>query len=215
MINSIESPSHGLAFAHPDRLLMLRRRGYFTLMDATLNMNYLKWYLTTLMVRTEYASWIPVAHFLHQFQDSDIIATGLRKIKEWCGNQWLLRYILTDDSAGEQCAVRKAFPGLIAGEQEVTHILCTVHSERTMRRTLAGSRYEEVRKHLLVAMRVRRTQAGCMESVRAAIKASPKEKTAYIEKEWLATCSQWAMYARQHSSLLIQVGQENLTMYLH
>ena len=84
-----------------------------------------------------------------------------------------------------------------------------------MRRTLAGSRCEEVRKHLLVAMRVRRTQAGCMEAIQAAIKASPKEKKAYIEKEWLATCPQWAMYARQHSSLFIQVGQDNLTMYLH
>jgi len=80
--------------------------------------------------------------------------------------------------------VRKAFPGLIAGEQEVTHIiLCTVHSERTMRRTLAGSRFQEVRRHLLVAMRVRRTQAGCMEPIQAAIKASLKEKKAYIEKE--------------------------------
>jgi hypothetical protein len=45
------------------------------------NMNHLKWYLTTLMVRTEYASWIPAAHFFHQFQDSDIIAAGLRKSK--------------------------------------------------------------------------------------------------------------------------------------
>lgn len=43
-----------------------------------------------------------------------------------------------------------------------------------MRRTLADSRYEEVWKHLLVAMS---NQAGCMESIQAAIKASLKEKT--------------------------------------
>ena len=59
-----------------------------------------------------------------------------------------------------------------------------------MRRTLAGPQYEEARKHLLVAMRVRRTKAGYQESIRAAIKASPKEKQAYIKKEWLATCFQ-------------------------
>jgi hypothetical protein len=175
-------------------------------MDATHNMNHLKWYLTTLMVCTEHGSWLPAAHFLHEFQDSDILAAGLCQIKRWCGNRWLLRYILTDDSAGEQSAVQKAFPGLIAGEQEVTHLLCTVHSERTLQRSLAGQEYTEARKHLLVAMRVRRTHAGCEESIRAAIKASPKAKRAYIEKEWLTTCSQWAMFARQHSSLLIQVS---------
>ena len=101
-------------------------------MDATHNMNYLKWYLTTLMVCTEHGSLLPAAHFLHEFQDSDILAAGLCRIKIWCANQWLLCYILTDDSAGEQSAVQKAFPGLIAGEQEVTHLLCTVHSERTL-----------------------------------------------------------------------------------
>src|SRR5436190_10654921 len=175
-------------------------------MDATHSMNHLKWYLTTLMVRTEHGSWIPAAHFLHEFQDSDSLAAGLRQIKRWCANRWLLRYILTDDSAGEQSAVQKTFPGLIAGEQEVTHLLCTVHSERTMRRILAGPQYEEARKHLLIAMRVRRTQAGCKKSIRSAIKASPKEKQAYIKKEWLTTCSQWAMFARQHSSLLIQIS---------
>ena len=74
-------------------------------MDATHDMNYLRWYLTTLMIRTEHGSWLPAAHLLHEFQDSDIIAVGLHQIKRWCGNRWLLRYILTDDSAGEQAAV--------------------------------------------------------------------------------------------------------------
>jgi hypothetical protein len=41
------------------------------------------------------------------------------RIKNWCRNRWLLRYMLTDDSAGEQTAVRKAFPGLDTGEMEV------------------------------------------------------------------------------------------------
>ena len=113
---------------------------------------------------------------------------------------------MTNDSAGEQSAVRKAFPGLIAGEQEVTHLLCTVHSEQTMQQSLKGQEYDQTWKHLLVAMRTRRTRAGCEESIQAAIKTSPKAKKDYIEKEWLATCSQWAMYARQHSSLLIQVS---------
>lgn len=41
--------------------------------------------------------------------------------------------MLTDDSAGEQCAVRKAFGGLVDGEMEVTHLLCKVHTLHTLR----------------------------------------------------------------------------------
>lgn len=43
------------------------------------------------------------------------------RIKNWCRNRWLLRIMLADDSAGEQIAVIKAFPGLDAGEMEVQH----------------------------------------------------------------------------------------------
>jgi len=38
---------------------------------------------------------------------------------------------MTDDPAIEQHAIRLAFPGLAAGEQEVAHLLCSVHSNRT------------------------------------------------------------------------------------
>src|SRR5438034_9947387 len=81
-------------------------------------------------VRDEQGSWCPVAHILTAREDSDITAEGLKVLKKWCGGCWHLRYMLTDDSAGEQCAVRKAFPGLEAGELEPTHFLCRVHSER-------------------------------------------------------------------------------------
>jgi hypothetical protein len=101
----------------------------------------------------------------------------------------LLRYILTDDSAGEQSAIQKAFPGLIAGKQEATHLLCTVHSQRTLQRNLAGPKYAEAQRYLLIAMYTRRTRAGCEESIQAAIKACPETKKAYIDKEWLTTCS--------------------------
>ena len=55
-----------------------------------------------------------------------------------------------------------------------TVVGCPAKLERAIRRTLADSWYEEVRKHLLVAMS---NQAGCMESIHVAIKASLKEKT--------------------------------------
>jgi len=97
-------------------------------MDSTNDTNELRWPLYSLMVRDRYGSWQPVAHFLTKFEDSDVAAACLREIKRWAGgtNSWKLRYMITDDSAGEQCAVRKVWKGLSAGEMEVTHLLCKV-----------------------------------------------------------------------------------------
>lgn len=107
-------------------------------MDATHDTNHLKWYLSTFMVRDEHKSWIPAAFFLYDRQDARIISESLLHIKGWtslyCQRRWQPRYFLTDDSAAEQAAVQRAFPGLIAGEMEVDHLLCVVHSERTLRR---------------------------------------------------------------------------------
>ncbi|KAF8421730.1 hypothetical protein BGX38DRAFT_1239967 [Terfezia claveryi] len=46
---------------------------------------------------------------------------------------------MTDDSAIEQRTIRLAFPGLNAGEQEVAHLLCSVHSNRTLLRRLGSN----------------------------------------------------------------------------
>ena len=124
--------SVGVVFGYPDRIMKLRRRGHLTLMDSTHCTNALGWYLYTLMVRDEYGSWIPSAHLLSAWEDSEVLAEALCKVKAWCLGGWTLRYMLTDDSAAEQAAVKKAFRGLEAGEQEVDHLLCRVHSNRTL-----------------------------------------------------------------------------------
>ena len=54
------------------------RRGYLVLMDSTHKSNHLDWKLFTIMVRDEYASWIPGAHMLSNHEDGDIIAQFLR-----------------------------------------------------------------------------------------------------------------------------------------
>jgi hypothetical protein len=69
-----------------------------------------------------------MAHILTACEDSDVVAAGLMTLKKWRG-AWKLRYILTDDSASEQSTVKKAFPGLQSGEQEVTHSLFRTNSE--------------------------------------------------------------------------------------
>lgn len=79
--------------------------------------------------------------------------------------------MLTDDSAGEQAAVKKAFPGLEVGDMEVSHLLCTVHSERTLQRHFGSESKRPILKHLTTALYIRKTKASCHDSIDAAIKA--------------------------------------------
>lgn len=179
-------------------------------MDATHKTNWLGWLLYTIVVCNQYGSWLPVAQFVTSDGDGDIVAAALQTLKRWCKEvnyKWQPRYILTDDSAVEQKAVKLAFRGLIDGEQEVDHLLCQVHSERTLRRRLAGEKYASSRSHLLRALKYCRTRPGCMESIDLAIQMAPDETTKkYISEHWKATAAQWANYAREHSPLLLQVS---------
>ena len=123
--------------------------------------------------------------------------------------------MLTDDSAGEQCAVQKAFQGLVAGEQEVTHLLCKVHSRRAMIKALPGEANQQCREHLMAALYNQKMKPGCEESIQAAIKAAPEHRQNYIEKEWWKTRADWANYTRCHSALLLQVGSTNVVESWH
>lgn len=201
--------SDGVVFASADQLEVLSRRGYLTLMDATHCTNWLDWLLYTIMVRDECGSWIPVGHFLTEKSDGDIVCEALKTLKNWvfghCRRDWPLRYFLTDDSAVEQKAVRNAFAGLWAD-----HLLCSVHSERTLRRRFGAPKYREVLAHMLAALHSRRTETGCIQSINAAIQILVARKdeaqAQYIENFWLDSRAQWANYARDHSPLLLQVS---------
>jgi hypothetical protein len=200
--------SSGLVFSESSRLETLCRRGFLTLMDATHKTNSLGWQLYTLMVRDECGQWIPCGHFLTAHHDGSIIAEGLKVFREWTGGEkgWQLAYMLTDDSAAEQMAVRRAFPAKEDGTQPVQHLLCTTHSERTLNRRFCGEGKVKVRRCMFNALRTRRTMAGCRESVNHAIEACTSQKDKeYLRKEWLSNPEQWAMAARQHSCILLQV----------
>jgi len=203
-------PVQGLVWGHPSRLAVLQRRGVLVHMDATHNTNMRGWPLFTLMVRDEHGEWCACAHFLASNQTAELISGALTTIKRWCQGLPHLRYFLTDDSAAKQSAVKKAFPGLLAGELEVSHFLCTVHSMRTLDRKLKAKKYAAPKKNLLSAMFGCTTKPGCLAEIQAALVAtSDAEMCTYIEKEWLHTSDQWALYARQHSPLLLQVTTTN------
>lgn len=208
--------SHGLVFAAPHRLQVLLRRGHLTLMDATHDTNRLKWYLFTLMVRDENCAWIPVSHMLLQHQNSDIISEGLKVLQEWCGDRWLCQYFLTDDSAAEQTAVRKAFEDNPSSTTSPQHLLCRVHSERTLLRKLTGKENKEVTSHIIAALKVRQTEGGCIESIQQAIQAAQTEKDRkYIEREWLNTRRKWANYTRMETCQLLQITDTNAVESWH
>ncbi|KAN0067417.1 hypothetical protein V8E54_014507 [Elaphomyces granulatus] len=131
-------PSAGIVFAHKESLNTLRDRGCLAVMDSTHKTVRLKWYLFTVFVRDEVGSWIPASFFLTQKQDAEIIEACLRRLIEWCGRLegWALKYMLTDDSAAEQLAVRNAFGYDPADENpRVQHLLCTKLSWETLKKT--------------------------------------------------------------------------------
>ncbi|KAF8428783.1 hypothetical protein EV426DRAFT_585900 [Tirmania nivea] len=115
---------------------------------------------------------------------------------------------MTDDSAIEQRAIRLAFPGLNAGEQEVAHLLCSVHSNRTLLRRLgsnANKHIYQLLKHAMYCLTEIKNRELCEE----AIVAADEETAKYIRTYWLQNAPKWAMYARQHSPFLLQTTTTN------
>lgn len=116
-----KTPGRGIVFALPTRLECLAQYGHFSLIDSTHKTNQLEWKLFMLMVRDKYTSWHPVAHALLSHEFGELIAEFLLVVKNWAN--WKPRYVLSDDSGAEQRTFRLAFPGLVAGETEVSENL--------------------------------------------------------------------------------------------
>jgi hypothetical protein len=188
-------------------------------MDANHNTNWLSWQLYTIMVRDPYGSWLPVGHFLTAKGDGDVVGEALATVEQWVpthlgsNSSWPARWFLTDDSAVEQKAVRRAFTPLGSTLCSVGYLLCSLQSERTLRRRLAGKRLHSCLNHPLSALKGRFTEPGCLQSINAAIVAAEAikdlETAKYIRENWLPTRHMWANYAREHSPLLLQVTSTN------
>ncbi|CAB4400369.1 unnamed protein product [Rhizophagus irregularis] len=94
-------------------------------MDSTHKTNRYDWRLFTLYVRDTYGCWNVGAHFFVSSEDADTVSQALTIIHNMC--RWSPRYILSDHSNIEANGVKKAFPGISAGEQECEVLLCIVH----------------------------------------------------------------------------------------
>lgn len=115
--------------------------------------------------------------------------------------------MLTDDFADKKRAVGWAFHGLIAGEQEMSHLLRKVRSDRSLRKALPDEADRRCKEHLFAALYNTTTKAGCEETSRRALDIVPHRKRAYLQKEWWKTREDWARYLRAHPALLLSCSQ--------
>jgi hypothetical protein len=206
-------PRWGLCFAHPTRLQVLKKRGYLTQFDSTHKTNPWGNNMFTFLVRNEQGIWIPGAHCVVERENSEILAHAMQTFKRW--RRWELRYVLTDDSAVEQQAVRHAFPGLVAGEQEVSHFLCSVHTMRTLNKRFKSNLDKPIFDVLQCTMYAY-TRMQCLILCEEAFFLARDERTKnYIRTSWSETSGKWAMYARSHSPLLEQVTSTNAAEAWH
>jgi MULE transposase domain len=211
----------GIVWASNHRLKTLAERGYLTLFDSTHKTNQKEWKLFTWMVRTEVNIYLPCAGALIQSEDGNSIGKAMSVVRDWTkeesGQDWKIRYCLTDDSAAEQRAVQIAFPKDDSIYGSVQHFYCKWHSKMTLDRQLSGEQLRQANEHLKAALFSRRTETGCDESIQAAIDSIPNgtkirrrgkdwDPKKYIENEWKATKKHWANYARQDDYILRQVG---------
>ena len=206
--------SRALVFIRPNSLEALKKYGYFAIMDATHKTVRWGWNLFTIMVRDDCGSWLPTACFFTEQQTARVISACLGVIIDWCGGlgssgSWALQYLITDDSAAEQNAVRDSFGCHADGSPRVQHLLCSKHSWETLKRNIPASNPECLR-HMGDALFARRTEQGCRQSVEAAIACANSQRVAeYLRNNWLADTRPWARWVRDPVPLLCQVTTTN------
>jgi hypothetical protein len=65
---------------------------------------------------------------------------------------------------------------------------------------------------MITALCMRRTEAGCMESIEAAQAVANEKDAAYIEKNWKQCTHLWARYVRDSVPLLAQASKSSRYM---
>ena len=196
----------GIVFAKPEQIKKLQRHGWLTLIDSTHKTNRYDWRLFTLYIHDTYGCWNIGAHFFVSSEDSDTVAEALKIIRRKYSCHWSPRYILSDQSSIEIKSIKEAFPGINAGEQECEVILCTVHIMRTWMTKI----YEKKTRDVMVAAMYKRTKIGCEQLVQDAVEnCTVPAIQNYIKRNYMKNTQQWALWARQHSPLLLQVTTTN------
>jgi len=211
--NGSQRHTQGVVFTQPQQFEKLKRHGWLTLMDSTHKTNKYDWRLFTLYIRDGCGCWNVGAYFFVSNEDSETIARALRIIRNQCP-RWTPRYFLIDQSSTEANSIKQVFPGLSAGEQECDILYCIVHVMRTW---ISRIYDKKIRETMVLAMH-KKTNISCKqlinEAVRLCINSIPNI-CSYIEKNYKKNTHQWALWARQHSPLLLQVTSTNAIESYH
>ncbi len=157
-------------------IILHSETGYLCLLDSTHEINASKWKLSAILVQTKYGIWLPGAQFFLEVENSSTVSAGLKAVKEMvasCGLKWEPRYFVIDQSKIETKALWIAFPGLLAGEQEISIYYCKIHLIRTLMTKL--KKYPHAFRLILKAMH-RQTRYGCMEDFQKAVDATPTQE---------------------------------------
>ena len=209
--SAMRNSYQGFVFAQPSQLEKLLHFGWLTLMDSTHNTNKWRWQLFTLYIRDGCGCWVVGAHFFLAGEDGKAIENGLAAIRQLVPT-WQPRYMLIDQSSIECNGITEAFPGLAKGEQVCSILWCTVHVMHTWMRKVT---HDGAKSKLSLAMH-KRTKVGCQEMIQQAIACCDAPHVqSYITRNWTKNLDKWAMYARMHSPLLLQVTSTNALESYH
>ncbi|RHZ79614.1 hypothetical protein Glove_143g4 [Diversispora epigaea] len=172
-------------------ITFLTEKGYhLTLIDSTYKTNKYDWRLFTLYVCDTYGCWDVGAHFLVSSEDGDTVFEALKIVRSYCN--WIPCYMLSDQSSIEAKGIRKAFPGISAGEQECEVILCVVHVMRIWMTKI----YDKKTRNIMNAAMHKRTKIGCEKLIQKAINncTVPAIRN-YIKRNYVKNMQQWALWA--------------------
>ncbi|RHZ57016.1 hypothetical protein Glove_395g59 [Diversispora epigaea] len=196
---NIKYKLHGLLETYlVEQLKKLHQYGWLTLIDSTHKTNKHDWRLFTLYIRDSYNCWDIGVHFFVSNEDSDTIAEALKIIRNICKN-WIPGDI-------EANSIKKVFPGLKAVENKCRIILCTVHIVRTW----IAKIYEKKTRKIIIGAMHKRTKIGCEQFIQNAIQqCSVSAVCNFIKRNYMKNSHKWALWTRQHSSLLLQVTSTN------
>ncbi|RHZ78348.1 hypothetical protein Glove_165g82 [Diversispora epigaea] len=203
--------TRGFVFARLKQLEKLQKYGWLTLIDSIHKTNRYDWRLFTLYIRDGYGCWDIGGHFFVSNEDSNTVVEALMIIRRFCSS-WKPRYFLADQSSIEAKSIVMAFPGLQKGEQECDVIFCTVHVMRTWMDKI----YDPKTRNKMVHAMHKRTKIGCEMLIQQSIEEcalTPIKR--YIIRYYLKNTRQWALWARQHSPLLLQVTSTNALESYH
>lgn len=183
----------------------LETYGSLVVLDATHGTNRLGWFLFSLLVRDNNGRWRLGGFFLTSNQQSALIQECMAAIKRLAPD-WPLRWVINDDSAAEQRALRDF--SKCAGLAGVRSFLCQKHWKSAVFRNLIGKDLAQARRRFESCLYTAIDEADCQRLAKLAVNAVPphrKKARAYLEKKLSGDTSRWASWARFRVPLLLQV----------